>query len=353
MNWPPAGARAGSGVIRRRPEDFQVVEQLGFHPAGEGEHVFIEIEKSGANTGWVAGQLARACGVRRRDVSFAGRKDRHAVCRQWFSVHLPGQPTPGLESIAIEGVRLVSVTRHTRKLRRGALAANQFVITVRALDAEAALLEQRLTQVSQHGVPNYFGAQRFGRNGANLEQARALFAGNTRLKREQRSLALSAARALIFNAVLAARVKDGSWNTPLPGDCLSLDGSNAFFLCERPGVDEAARMARGDIHVSGPLWGAGELPTRAVVAQLETKVAEGHAGLCSGLEKAGLSQERRPLRLVPRAMQWQSTGDGLRLAFRLPRGAFATAVLAEILDIDDAAAGGKPASAVPNGAAPH
>ena len=338
MKWPPAGGpRPARGVIRSRPEDFRVDEQLGFDADGSGEHCLLHVEKTGANTGWVAQQLARFAGVRARDVGFAGRKDRHAVCRQWFSVWMPGGQSPDFHACDIDGVSILAVDRHGRKLRPGSHAGNRFEIVVRDLQSGAGALEPGLRRIAAAGTPNYFGAQRFGRGASNLELARAVFAGTARPGRTQRSLALSAARAAIFNDVLAARVEAGNWNTVQPGECLNLDGTGSFFLYEPAQEDEiAARLAAGDIHVTGPLWGEGELPTSGPVAALEREVAGRHGDLCHGLAGARLRHERRPLRLFPREFEWQLDGATLTLRFGLPRGAFATAVLDEFLDYSDA-----------------
>ena len=338
MKRPPAGGpRPARGVIRSRPEDFRVDEQLGFAADGTGEHVLLHVEKSGANTGWVAERLARFAGVKARDVGFAGRKDRHAVCRQWFSVWMPAG-TPDFGACEIEGVSILEVIRHGRKLRPGSHAGNRFEIVVRELQADAGALESRLQRIAAEGAPNYFGTQRFGRAGSNLELARRMFAGTVRPKRTQRSMALSAARGVIFNDVLAARIEAGTWTMAQPGDCLNLDGTGSFFLYE-PGQESeiATRLAAGDIHVTGPLWGEGELPSSGSVAALERDVAGRHNDLCDGLAGARLRHERRPLRLFPREFGWRLDGSNLSLRFELPRGAFATAVLDEFVDLSEPA----------------
>lgn len=338
MSLPRAGGEpALAGVLRSRPEDFIVEELLPFAPAGEGEHLLVRVEKTGANTDWVAGQLARQAGVRRGDVGYAGRKDRHATARQWFSIWLPGKPDIETAAVRIEGLRILELARHTRKLKPGSLSGNRFDIVVRELEGEASGLAARVEALRAQGAPNYFGVQRFGRNGRNLELAETLFAGGARLRRNERSLALSAARAEIFNAVLAARVLDDTWQTALPGDCLNLDGSRSFFRCDVPDADIAARIGAGDLHISGPLWGEGELPSAASVRQLETTIAERYPTFAAGLAGARLRQERRALRIVPRELQVSTEADTLRARFVLPAGAFATSVLAQLVAVANAA----------------
>ncbi|HNJ08446.1 MAG TPA: tRNA pseudouridine(13) synthase TruD, partial [Plasticicumulans sp.] len=244
------------GRIRCAPEDFIVIEELGWQPDGSGEHVFLYVRKSGQNTDWVARRLAEVCEVRADAVSYAGLKDRHAVTEQWFSVQMPGREAPmpcGFTgSRGIDGVEVLAVTRNSRKLRRGALAGNRFRIVVRELDGPPAAVLDRLPAIAARGVPNWFGEQRFGRDGGNLERARRLLAGTLRERdRHKRGLYLSAARSHLFNRYLAARIIDGSWDQALPGEVLMLDGSHSVFACPQPDATILERLARHDLHPSG------------------------------------------------------------------------------------------------------
>lgn len=334
MNYPRSGGPASAqGVLRSRAQDFVVEERLGFEPDGNGEHVLLHIEKVDANTAWVADQLARFAGVRPRDVGFAGRKDRHAVARQWFSIWLPGAQDPDFKACVIEGVTILSCTRHGRKLRPGALVGNRFDIVIRELSGDRAELQERLVTAAEHGVPNYFGAQRFGRNGANLSRARDWFAGRLRLHGTQRSMALSAARSALFNDVLAARIEARNWVNALRGDALNLEGRGGFFVCEQPDDEIKSRIACGELHVTGPLWGTGDQVVKADAAALETRVAGHESELLAGVCKARLRQERRALRVMPRSLHWQMDETTLRLQFELPSGTFATSLLAEVLEL--------------------
>lgn len=326
------GGPVARGRLRAEPADFRVEEVLGFEPDGHGEHAFVWIEKTGANTDWVARRLAQAAGVAPMAVGYAGLKDRHAVTRQAFTLQLAGRAEPEWETLGIEGVKVLSVARHSRKLRRGAHRGNRFVIRLRNVEGDAGAIAARLETIAARGVPNYFGEQRFGRDGGNVALAEALFAGR-RLPREQRGIALSAARSALFNAALARRVEDASWNQPLDGEVWMLDGTHAIFGPEPLSDALAQRLAALDIHPSGPMWGRGELRSVGVVAVLEREVAQAHAGLAGGLEQAGLSQERRALRLGVRELRhaWVEAGT-LELAFTLDSGAFATVMLRELLD---------------------
>ncbi|MFC5576545.1 tRNA pseudouridine(13) synthase TruD [Lysobacter niabensis] len=325
-----------SAAIRTTPEDFLVEELPGFEPSGSGEHLLLTIEKRGMNTVFAAKRLAQWARVPEMAVSYAGLKDRHAVTRQRFSVHLPKKVAPDIAALESDDFHVLEHAWHSRKLPRGALAGNRFVLLLRGVQADRDAIEQRLQAIALRGVPNYFGEQRFGRKGDNVEQALAMFAGR-RVRREERTLLLSAARSELFNRVLAARVRAGNWDAGLEGEVWSLDGSRSVFGPE-PYTDELARrLAVFDIHPSGPLWGRGELRSRDEAAAIEMRELAGDEALAlrAGLENAGLEQERRALRLRPGNLAWRWPDCGaLELEFTLPPGAYATVVLAELGDMN-------------------
>jgi len=328
-----------SANMRTTPEDFLVEEIPGFEASGAGEHLLLTVEKRGMNTGFAAKHIAQWAGVGEVAIGYAGLKDRHAVTRQRFSVHLPKKIAPDLATLDFaqdeERLTVLEHTWHAKKLPRGALAGNRFVLALRGVDGERAAIEQRLHAIAQRGVPNYFGEQRFGRDGDNVANARAMFAGR-RVRREQRTLLISAARSELFNRVLARRVQDACWDTPLDGEVWMLDGSRSVFGPEPFNDALAQRLASFDIHPTGPLWGRGELRATGEAARLEgDALADGEAlALRAGLEAEGLKQERRALRLKPADLSWTWRDDGaLELAFALPPGAYATVVLAELGDV--------------------
>ncbi|HEY6940236.1 tRNA pseudouridine(13) synthase TruD [Dokdonella sp.] len=326
------GGPPATGVLRADPVDFRVDEVLGFEPSGSGEHAFLVVEKTGANTEWVARELARAAGVAPLAVGFAGLKDRHAVTRQAFTVQLAGRADPDWSAVAIEGVRVLSATRHNRKLKRGAHRGNRFRIVLRDVRGDRDAIENRIAAIAARGVPNYFGEQRFGRDGGNLALAARLFAGE-RMPRERRGIALSAARSELFNAVLASRVERDDWNRAVDGEVWMLDGTHAIFGPEPWSDDLARRLEAGDIHPTGPLWGRGELRSVGAVAALERAAIAPHAAIAEGLERAGLEQERRALRLraAGLAHAWEGS-DRFVVEFALGAGSFATTVLRELCD---------------------
>ena len=330
--------------IRGTPEDFQVEELPGFEPSGSGEHLLLTIEKRGINTAFAAKRIAQWAGVEEMAIGYAGLKDRNALTRQRFSVHLPKKVAPELPALDLddgdERLRVLEHHWHARKLPRGALAGNRFVLVLRDVHGEREAIERRLRLIGDRGVPNYFGEQRFGRGGDNLGAALAMFSGR-RVRRDQRGLLLSAARSALFNRVLAARVADGSWDgggpagdhTGSDGEVWMLDGSRSVFGPEAFDETIARRLASFDIHPTGPLWGRGELRSAGVVRALEQAALAGEesARLRAGLEAAGLRQERRALRLRPQDLQWRWQVDGaLEVTFALPPGTYATVVLAEL-----------------------
>ncbi len=324
-----------SGRIRKHNEDFQVDEIQQFTPSGVGEHVWLKIQKTGENTDWVAKHLAQIANVPRRDVSFAGMKDRNAVTTQWFSVQMPGREAPdwqqGLQEKGLVSVVVQAEHRHDRKLKRGALKGNQFKLTIRDFQGAESELAEAINRIKEQGVPNYYGVQRFGHNGLNIEKAQKWFAGDFKVKdRNLRSIYLSAARSWIFNHILSARVSEGSWNQALDGDVFILEGSNSSFS-QPVDVEITQRLNSFDIHPSGALWGRGRLATQHTVAEFEEKIANKFKLLCDGLEVNGLKQERRALRLPVRDLNYEMIdAETIVLAFSLPQGAYATSVLSEI-----------------------
>jgi tRNA pseudouridine13 synthase len=320
-----------TATLRSIPEDFRVEEILGYEPDGEGEHAFLWVEKREANTDWVARELARFAGVSPMNVGYAGLKDRHAITRQAFTVQLPGKADPDWSAFPHAEVNVLSSTRHKRKLKRGALRGNRFVLVLRDVQGDRSRAEEVLQAIASRGVPNYFGEQRFGREGGNVAQARAMFAGR-RVDRDKRSILLSAARSHIFNNVLAARVERDAWDKPLEGEIWSLAGSRSWFGPEPFDDLLAARLAQGDIHPSGPLWGQGDSPAGSVAGEWEREVAATYSDLADGLVAARMDQERRPLRLLPKDLRWQWQDDEtLELSFELPAGAYATVVARELI----------------------
>jgi len=323
------GGPVARGELRRVAADFEVTEELGFEPDGAGQHVWLGVVKEGVNTADVAQALARRAGVGARAVGFAGRKDRWARARQWFSLHLAGRIEPDWRAPQGAHWRVEVVTRHGRKLRPGSHRGNRFRLRVRRLAGDRAAVDERLRQVEYYGCPNYFGGQRFGVDGANLERARAAL---RRRRPRAPAMAVSAARAWLFNRVLAYRVADGTWDTARVGEPVMLAGTRSIFCYDGADSTVASRVAALDLDPTGPLWGRGEIPIDAAMAALERDWLADEAELCAGLERLGSRAERRPLRTPAEAFDWAWDGGDLVVGFTLRRGAFATSLLAEVLD---------------------
>lgn len=330
-DWRRAfGGPIFQGLIKQTPSDFKVTEVLGFAPSGDGEHDFLWVEKSGANTVWVARSLAKYANVADRDVGYAGLKDRHAQTYQWFSVRRPAGGGTDWQSYQQSGVQILELSRNQRKLKRGANSGNRFRIAVSGVADKHAAVEERLEQIRSCGVPNYFGEQRFGRDGGNIQLVQALFNGK-RLKRDKRSIALSTARSYLFNEILQSRVIDDNWATALPGELLNLDGTGSVFSPDVVDDEISERISSLDIHPTGALWGKGEPQGQGQAVEYDRAVATATPELAVGLEKFGLSQSRRALRLNVRGLTWEIGDNELSLEFELSTGAFATAVLRELL----------------------
>lgn len=320
-------------LIRHENADFQVVEQLGFEPEGDGEHVFLYIRKSGENTDWVARQLARFCQVSPRDVGYAGKKDRHAVTEQWFSVRLGVHRNLNWQLFGGDSIEVLHAVRHPRKLRLGVLRGNRFRLRLREVDDMAAL-EARFARLAA-GVPNYFGEQRFGVEFGNLDKGLALLRGELKERqRHKKGLYLSAVRSWLFNRLLSERIGQGLWSKILPGDVLMLDGSHSCFAAEAPDAALERRLAEGDLDLTGPLPGsAGSLLGGDALAWESATLAPWQP-VIEDLSQLGLRSERRALRLRPQGLAIQRESDRqCCIEFELPSGAFATSVLRELCHV--------------------
>lgn len=333
------GSPPCSAAFKSKPADFCVDEELGFELSGEGDHLCVQIRKTGVATPQVVRLLQKAAGVREVDIGYAGLKDRQGVCVQWFSIHQPGKHSAGEPSLQITepGMEVLQVVRNNRKIRRGSHRGNRFRIRLRELQSTSADpvvdLTRRLELIGARGVPNYFGEQRFGTENNNVGLALQMFAGELRVARGfKRSMLLSAARSQLFNTLLSQRVAQQSWDRYLADDVMNLNGSDSVFVPREWDATLQERLEHFDIHPTGPLWGKGELRSSGAAAALELACAAQHQVLCAGLEAAGLQQARRSLRLPVEGLQWTFTPEqNLELEFMLPPGTYATTVLRELV----------------------
>ncbi|CAM3161807.1 tRNA pseudouridine(13) synthase TruD [Deinococcus deserti] len=339
FDWSALGSLTASpgtgGVLRREPGDFRVEEVPAYAASGEGEHLYLQLEKTGHTTAHVLRELAAQLGVRDRDIGVAGLKDRHAVTTQWIS--LPAKAEPRLATFSMDGVRVLETTRHGNKLGLGHLRGNRFVVRVRGPVGRAAEAQATLQELTERGVPNYFGPQRFGVGGLNAEEGLRVLRGESRLKdpRVRRFLTTSV-QSMIFNAFLSLRLERGVFATLLLGDMAKKHDTGGVFLVEDPEA-ETPRAERGEVSATGTLFGRKARPLTLDAGALEAKA----------LAAFGLSPEvfssrrgdRRLTRVFPEGTLVTPEDDGFTVAFTLPKGSFATSVLREIMksDVDSAA----------------
>jgi len=356
--WSRVFENPPQGCFKATPDDFSVTEELGFVPEDFGPHLWCWVEKRGIDTLQAISTLSRVTGIPVRDIGYSGLKDRQAVTYQWLSLPLEllGQSDLAEEHI-IElqqsGIDVLLRQRHPRKLKRGSHRANRFVITISFDEEQRESIRQRWTNIVSTGVPNYFGPQRFGYLGQNISRSRTLLKRGWSKKQDRKGLMLSSARSYLFNLTLSARVDANSWNHALPGEVLNLQGSNSFFQSNKATSAEIAqRIAEFDVHPTAPLWGRGQLESEQDARSVEQQAVQQEAELIAGLERAKVNMARRALRLVLEDAQWvdielasagaeanQRTSEtpspvlqgGARLSFLLPRGAYATAVLRELI----------------------
>ncbi len=331
------GEPVANAVIRQQPEDFQVAENLAFEPEGSGDHVYLYIRKTGENTDWVARQLAHFCQVSPREVGYAGKKDRHAVTEQWFSVHLPGRAPLTWSLFERDTIQVLKATKHGRKLRLGSLTGNRFAIRLRNVSDVSEVLDR--CKLVRQGVPNYFGEQRFGHHGGNLVKGAALIKGEYKERQKhKKGMYISAVRSFLFNQVVSARYAGDI--QPMPGDVLMHQGSQSCFVYDAEDNTIADRLNALDIHLTAPMWGSGRSICTDQAFAWETTQLEPYGELQAGLENLGLNQERRALRLLPQNLDVvQEADDQLLLSFDLSVGSFATSVLREICQVENAQRG--------------
>ena len=321
------GKPTSSGQIKCLPEDFCVEENLGFELTGEGEHLFLLIEKRLLNTEDMAKIIARTLGLPLKAVSYAGLKDKFAKTIQWFGLHLPGIDDPELAGLTTGNYRLLQAKRHNKKLKIGALKENNFIIKVNQFEYDDNELSTRIEKIKAYGVPNYFGLQRFGINGSNLDRAKDLLLQNKKIKnRHLRGIYYSAARSFLYNQILSSRVENGNWNYPLPGDLMMLVGSHSIFHIDEVDDEIIQRVNDNDIFPAAPLWGRGEERLTDAALHTQNCALAPWQEWCGALERHGLEKLYRSMVLLPEHLQFK---DNV-FTFTLPTGAYATTVLREL-----------------------
>ena len=362
-----------SAQFKTVPADFVVDEISNTELSGAGEHLWCWVEKQQQNTDWVAGKLAKWAQTSKRNVGYAGQKDRHAVTRQWFSIHLPGKQDPDMATFNVDGVRVIRLKRHHRKLQRGDLQGNLFKITLTnfdsilgddvVIDSLQANLELRLNQLKKYGFPNYFGEQRFGWQGNNLLEAEKLFIASAdkdafrkqkrrqnQSQRNKQGLYISSARSWMFNEVLSQRVKSQTWNKYIDGDlvklhseCKSLASEINKSVYHTEGLME--HVLKQELKPAATLFGDAALMTSGPAYEIEKQIQLKHENWMQGLQNMRAQPDCRALQVLPQDFNWhwclknqsnQHEPDNYKqlrliLNFALPAGSFATVLIRELV----------------------
>ncbi len=332
------GPVLGNGKIKSVADDFMVREHLGFAPSGEGEHVWLQVEKRLANTDWVAGVLAKHAGIKKRDVGYSGKKDKYAVTRQWFSFTMSNQEEPNWNDIESQydgRIVVLKSARHIRKLKRGWHKYNIFKITARDLAIDECALAHKFQQLAIFGFPNYFMQQRFGNDEKNLQLTNEIASGKLKYKPKQHGILLSSARSFLFNQALAARIHDQQWGVLQTGDLVQFDNNRSTFVLDELNATLSERHQQRDLHATAPLWGRGLLSTTGVVQKREQALMRQYPELCWFLEQTGLTMDRRAIRAVPKKLRWKYENNMLTLVFALRSGAYATALIRELFNASE------------------
>lgn len=323
-----------TALLKAQCSDFIVKENLGYELSGDGEFVAVKVRKTDMNTLFAGEKLAQFANISARNMSYAGLKDRKAVTEQWFCLQMPGQPTPDFSGFHTDGIEILHITRHNRKIRTGSLDGNHFDILLRGV-TETDELKVRLENLKIQGFPNYFTEQRFGRDGHNLTQAMRWAQGEIKVKdRKKRSFYLSAARSEVFNAVVTERIQKGLIHQVLQGDVLQLNGSHSWFIADQNEDLNALqmRLESQDILLTAPLIGENSLKTTAL---FEQKIVRQYERLLGLMKQERMKAARRPMLMHAKDLSWIFEAEGLRLKFYLPAGSYATALIRELVKINE------------------
>ena len=315
------------GTLRTAPEDFVVEERPIYLPSGSGEHLYLHLEKRGHTTAHVAREISNQLGVKARDLGIAGLKDRHAVTRQWIS--LPAKFEPRLGEFSLEGVQILEVSRHTNKLSLGHLNGNRFTVRVRGAAGTAQQAAETLETLTQLGLPNYFGPQRFGLRGLNAEEGLRVLRGESGIRDPQvRRFLSSSVQSALFNRFVSLRLERGVFDAVLTGDMAKKRDTGGVFLVEDARA-ESPRALRGEISATGTLFGRKTRPLTLEAGALEAEVLS-EFGLTPPVFDSRKG-DRRVTRVFLEESALTAREDGYTVSFALPRGSFATSLLRELM----------------------
>lgn len=345
------------GEIKSVCEDFEVEEVPAYEPSGEGEHLYVWVEKRDASAKFALRQLSRALGVRDSEIGQAGNKDRRAVTRQYYSVPVH-QIDEAHRDTLLSGsplevspqLHILSAKRHGNKLRRGHLSGNRFTIKVRNLswegDAQALHKElgARIARLEKQWLPNFYGEQRFGQEDSTVELGLAMLRDEAwakkKLKRDRflKRLALNAVQSRMFNLVLEARLErvdeQGELDV-LQGDVMELVERGGLFVVEDVPTEQARLHAR-EIMITGPMFGPKMYAPQGAAQEFEATVLREKCGLGPDVFEAYskiCSGTRRPLKVDVADLRWEMDSENdVTLSFFLSSGSYATVVLEHLFD---------------------
>lgn len=328
---------SGTAKFKQQPADFRVFENMAVDFTGQGEHLWLLIEKTNTNTNWLAGQIAQHFQLSKNQVHYSGLKDKQAVTTQWFSCQIPIKQDvePLIASFHLPDVKILKYTRHLKKCQIATHKSNHFEIWLRDSSLSREQLIERLEHIRVNGVPNYFGPQRFGIDGQNIFHAKELLSKRAKKSKKQKELVFSALRSFLFNTVLAQRVTEHTWQTLLPGEAVQITGQKGFFNLEQAKEDKAViieKFNKGLYHPTGPLYGENDENVSGELAQFESECINRYPLFIELLSRARLIPARRALRIFAQNLEYQfQENEDCCLRFELPAGGYATSILKEII----------------------
>ena len=326
-SWPGVG-----GCIKQSPEDFQVREHLLYQPTGEGDHVFCDLERAGMETRSMLSLLSEVTGVPQKDLGYAGLKDKQALSRQWISVPWPGKSLEDLEALLMSRSEWAvhQCVRYGNKLKRGHNLGNSFRIVVRQVRGCEDTLAGIAGHIVEHGLANFFGPQRFGRDGLNAHIGRAVLKGRYIRSRTQRGLMLNAWQSELFNRWLVMRLERTGLDRLLCGDIARVEGRGGLFRVEDAAAD-TGRCQRGELQLTGPMFGAKMMTASGEPGRWEEELLAAEELEREALKRQRLPGTRRAARIRAGELHWELRADNLLLSFFLPKGSYATIVTREFV----------------------
>ena len=331
----PYGESLVTGKLKSEAADFKVVENLGFEPSGEGEHLFLSIEKEGLSTHELIDALARDFKLRPRDIGYSGLKDKQAITRQWVSLHLPGQMRL-FEMPEINGYSILDQGWHNRKLKPGTHRSNSFEVLIRDIESFPEDSQRQVSLIKSAGMANYFGQQRFGERQDNVSRAIQVF-GNPRktrkLSRTKKSLYISALRSHLFNQILSNRIESDHWLKPVDGDVFMLAGSHSIFQ-EAINDEIRGRYQSFDLSSCASLFGEGESKLVGEALEIENRVLSSHPEIIECLLRLKAKLQMRPTRIDVKGLNVEHRKEekSLLIEATLPRGSYFTTLLDHFID---------------------